>query len=181
MSGRLPLPPQIIFYEDSNFGGRHHECSGDCADLHSYFSRCHSIRVQSGCFMIYDRSNYMGHQYFLRRGEYSDYQRVMGMNDCVRSCRMIPMHHSSYRMRLYERSDLGGRMMELMDDCPNMMDRFHMSDFHSCNVMDGHWLMYDQANYRGRHFYLRPGEYRRYSDWGGMSPRIGSIRRIMDL
>ncbi|XP_056107822.1 crystallin, gamma M7 [Rhinichthys klamathensis goyatoka] len=172
---------KIIFYEDRNFGGRHHECVSDCADLHSYFNRCHSIRVESGCFMVYDRSNFMGHQYFLRRGEYPDYMRMMGMNDCIRSCRMIPMHHGSFRMRLYERSDMGGKMMELMDDCPNLMDRFNMSDFHSCHVMDGHWLGYEQPNYMGRHFYMRPGEYKKYSDWGGMSSRIGSIRRIMDL
>lgn len=82
---------QIIFYEDRNFQGRHHECMSDCADLHPYFNRCNSIRVESGCFMVYERSHYLGHQYFLRRGEYSDNQRMIGINDCIRSCRMIPM------------------------------------------------------------------------------------------
>ncbi|KAJ8415079.1 hypothetical protein AAFF_G00007770 [Aldrovandia affinis] len=155
---------------------------GDGSNLHSYFNHCHSIRVESSCFMIYDRSDYMGFQYFLRRGEYSDYQRMLGINDCIRSCRMIPMHQGSFkRMRLYERYDMGGQMMELMDDCPNFMEHFHMSDIHSCNVMDGHWLFYDQPNYRGRMYYMRPGEYRRYSDWGGMSSRIGSVRRITNL
>ncbi|XP_012681994.1 gamma-crystallin M3-like [Clupea harengus] len=172
---------KIIFFEDRNFGGRHHECMSDCADLHSYFNRCHSIRVESGCFQIYDRPNFMGNQFFMKRGEYSDYMRMMGMSDCVRSCRMIPMHGGSYRMRIYDRHDMSGKMTELNDDCPNVMDRYSMSDVQSCNVMDGHWLMYEQPNYRGKHYYLRPGEYRRYSDWGGMSPRVGSIRRIMDL
>lgn len=82
---------QIIFYEDRNFQGRHHECMSDCADLHPYFNRCNSIRVESGCFVVYERSHYLGHQYFLRRGEYSDNQRMIGINDCIRSCRMIPM------------------------------------------------------------------------------------------
>lgn len=81
---------QIIFYEDKNFQGRSYECSNDCTDLHSYFSRCNSIRVESGCFMIYERPNFMGHQYFMRRGEYPDYQRWMGFSSCIRSCRMIP-------------------------------------------------------------------------------------------
>jgi len=81
---------QIIFYEDRNFQGRSHECSSDSADLHSYFNRCNSIRVDSGCFMIYERPNYTGNQYYLRRGEYSDNQRAIGLNDCVKSCRMIP-------------------------------------------------------------------------------------------
>lgn len=63
----------------------------DCADLHPYFNRCNSIRVESGCFVVYERSHYLGHQYFLRRGEYSDNQRMIGINDCIRSCRMIPV------------------------------------------------------------------------------------------
>jgi hypothetical protein len=40
--------------------------------------------------MVYDRNNYMGNQYFMRRGEYSDFQSMMGMTD-IRSCRTIPM------------------------------------------------------------------------------------------
>ncbi|XP_035030478.1 gamma-crystallin S-1 [Hippoglossus stenolepis] len=171
---------KIIFYEDRNFQGRSHECSSDCADLHSLFNRCNSIRVESGCFMVYEKPNYMGNQYYLRRGEYSDNQRTIGINDCVRSCRMIPQHRGSYRVRLYERFDMSGQMHELVDDCPNVQDHLSMSDFNSCNVMDGHWLLYDQPNYKGRAHYLRPGEYRRYSDWGGVSPRVGSLRRITD-
>uniref|UniRef100_W5M832 Gamma-crystallin M2-like n=1 Tax=Lepisosteus oculatus TaxID=7918 RepID=W5M832_LEPOC len=172
---------QIIFYEDRNFGGRSYECSSDCADLHSYFSRCNSMRVESGCWMVYERPNYMGYQYFLRRGEYPDYQRWMGYNDCIRSCRFIPHYQGSYRMRIYEREGFGGQMMEFMDDCPNVYDRFRYNDIHSCNVMEGYWLFYEQPNYRGRQYFMRPGEYRRFSDWGGMNPRIGSFRRITDF
>ncbi|KAM6945761.1 uncharacterized protein FYW47_018088 [Aplochiton taeniatus] len=170
----------IIFYEDRNFQGRHHECIGDSADLHPYFNRCNSIRVESGCFVVYERPNYIGQQYFLRRGEYSDNQRVIGMNDCIRSCRIIPTHRGSFKLRLYERPDMAGQMQELSDDCPNVQERLRMADVNSCNVMDGHWLMYEQPNYRGRSYYLRQGEYRRYNDWGGQNPRVGSIRRIAD-
>ncbi|XP_029104408.1 gamma-crystallin M2-like, partial [Scleropages formosus] len=84
------IPFQITFYEERNFGGRSYDSSSDCADLTSYMSHCYSCRVHSGCFMVYDRANYMGNQYFLRRGEYPDC-RSMGMSDFFRSCRMIPM------------------------------------------------------------------------------------------
>ncbi|GLD70675.1 gamma-crystallin M2-like protein [Lates japonicus] len=87
----MNMMSRIIFYEDRNFQGRSYECSSDCADMSSYLSRCHSCRVERGCFMVYDRTNFMGNQYFLRRGEYADYMSMMGMNDCIRSCRMIPM------------------------------------------------------------------------------------------
>lgn len=84
---------QIIFYEDRNFHGRNHESSGDCPDVTSYLSRCSSCRVESGCFMVYEQSDFMGHQILVRRGDYPDNQRLMGMSmsDCIRSCRMIPM------------------------------------------------------------------------------------------
>ncbi|XP_028289521.1 gamma-crystallin M3-like [Parambassis ranga] len=171
---------KIIFYEDRNFQGRSYETSSDCADTSSHLSRCHSCKVESGCFMVYDQPNYVGQQYLLRRGEYSDYQCMMGFSDCIRSCRMIPMHNGSYRIRLYEKEDFGGQMYELMDDCDNFQNRYQMSDCQSCNVMEGHWLMYEQPNYRGRMMYLRPGEYRSFQDLGYDDMSFSSIRRITD-
>ncbi|XP_008326200.2 gamma-crystallin M3-like [Cynoglossus semilaevis] len=171
---------KIIFYEERNFQGRSYECMSDCSDMSSYLSRCHSCRVESGCFMVYDRTNYMGNQYFMRRGEYSDYMSMIGWSGGIRSCRMIPMHRGSYRMRIYERENFGGQMYELMDDCDNIMDRYRMNDCMSCNVMDGHWLMYEQPQFRGRMMYLRPGEYRSFRDMGWSGMKFMSMRRIMD-
>lgn len=84
---------QIIFYEERNFQGRSYETSSDCPELTSYLSRCNSCRVESGLFMVYEKPNFTGHQTLVRRGEYPDNQRLMGMStsDCIRSCRMIPM------------------------------------------------------------------------------------------
>jgi len=81
---------QIIFYEDRNFQGRHHECSNDCAEMQSFFSRCNSIKVESGCWVAYEKPNYAGYQYMLHKGEYPDYQRWAGFNDCIRSCHVVP-------------------------------------------------------------------------------------------
>ncbi|XP_059821939.1 gamma-crystallin S-1-like [Hypanus sabinus] len=174
--------PQIIFYEDRNFQGRHYECSSDCADLSPYFSRCNSIRVESDWWVLYERPNYMGYQYVLSRGEYPDYQRWMGFNDCVKSCRSYPPHRGgTYRMKIYEKPEFAGQMMEFMDDCPSLYDRFCYRDIHSCQVMDGYWIFYEHPNYRGRQYFLRPGEYRRYSDWGGYSSTVGSFRRMRDF
>nr|XP_006636334.1 PREDICTED: gamma-crystallin M2-like isoform X1 [Lepisosteus oculatus]XP_015213892.1 PREDICTED: gamma-crystallin M2-like isoform X2 [Lepisosteus oculatus] len=173
---------KIIFYEDRNFGGRSYECSSDCADLHSYFSRCNSIRVESGCWMVYERPNYMGYQYFLRRGEYPDYQRWMGFNDSIRSCRTFTYTHGGpYRIRIYERPGFEGQMSECMDDCESVHDRYRYREINSCHIMDGYWIFYEQPHYRGRQYFLRPGEYRRFSDWGASSPVVGSFRRIMNF
>ncbi|OCU00993.1 gamma-crystallin-2 [Xenopus laevis] len=169
---------QIFFYEDRNFQGRCYECSSECSDLSSYFNRCNSIRVENGNWILYEQPSYRGHQYYLWKGEYPDFQRWMGFNDYIKSCRMIPHHHGQYKMRIYEKGDFQGQMMEFSDDCPNTYDRFSFRDIHSCNVSDGHWMFYEEPNYRGRQYYLRPGEYRRFSDWGASSARIGSFRRV---
>ncbi|XP_041663561.1 gamma-crystallin M3-like [Cheilinus undulatus] len=170
---------KIIFFEDRNFQGRSFECMSDCSDLSSYLSRCASCRVESGCFMVYDRPNYMGNQYFLRRGEYSDHMSL-GMSDSIQSCRLIPQHRGSYRMRIYERENFQGQSHELMDDCDNIQERYRMTDCQSCNVIDGHWLMYEQPHFSGRMTYLRPGEYRSPRDTGYSNIRLCSARRIVD-
>merc|ERR1712168_1723868 len=70
---------------------------------------------------------------------------------------------------------------EMMDDCDNIMDRYRMSNCMSCHVMDGHWLMYEQPNYRGRMMYFRPGEYRNFQNMGSSGGmRFMSMKRIMD-
>ncbi|CAJ0919163.1 unnamed protein product [Ranitomeya imitator] len=171
----------IIFYEDKNFQGRSYECNCDAADLHSFFSRCNSIRVENGNWMIYEHSNYKGHQYFLKKGEYPDYQQWLGFNDSVRSCRLTPQHRGTFRIRVYEKEDFGGHMMEFIEDCPHVQEQFRYNDIYSCSIPEGQWIFYEEPSYRGRQYYLRPGEYRRYSEWGASSPRVGSFKRVLDL
>ncbi|XP_062853848.1 gamma-crystallin M3-like [Trichomycterus rosablanca] len=171
---------KIIFYEDRNFQGHSYETNSDCPELTTYLSRCKSCRVEGGCFMVYERASFMGNQCFLRRGDYADYQ-CMGMIESIQSCRSIPQHSGTFRIRIYEKENFSGQMYELMDDCNSFMDCYRISDILSCNVMDGHWLMYEQPHYRGRMIYLRPEEYRAVRDMGMSSMmRFSSIRRITD-
>lgn len=81
---------QIFFFEEKNFQGHHYECSGDSAELQPYLTRCNSIRVESGCWMAYEKSNFSGYQYMLHKGEYPDYHHWAGFNDRIHSCRMVP-------------------------------------------------------------------------------------------
>ncbi|XP_010878325.1 gamma-crystallin S-1 [Esox lucius] len=172
---------KIVFYEDKNFQGRFFECSSDCPELSSHFSRCNSIRVESGNWVLYERPNYLGSQYVLTRGEYPDYQRWMGYNDSIRSCRMIRNTSALFRIRLYERPDFGGQMMEFNEDHPNLPERWRHHEVHSCNVMDGAWVFYEHPNFRGHQYLLERGEYRRYTEWNAMHPNVGSIRRVQDF
>ncbi|XP_040213284.1 gamma-crystallin 1-like [Rana temporaria] len=169
---------KIVFYEDRNFQGRSYECNSDSSDLSSYFNHCNSIRVENGNWILYEHPNYRGHQYFLRKGEYPDFQQWLGYNDSIRSCRLTPQHRGPFRLSVYEKEDFKGQMMEFTEDCPRVYEQFRYNDIHSCHVHDGYWMFYEEPNYKGRQYYLRPGEYRRYTDWGASSSKIGSFRRV---
>ncbi|XP_040295713.1 gamma-crystallin M2-like [Bufo gargarizans] len=172
---------QIILYEEKNFQGHHYDCVNDCPNMNSYIRRCNSVRVISGSWIVYECTNYKGYQYFLKRGEYPEFQDWMGFNDSIRSCIAIPQYKGSYRLRLYERNNFGGKMLEAVDDCPSVFDRFNHHDIQSCNVFDGYWIFYELPNYKGRQYCLRPGEYRRFSDWGALNARVGSFKKITEF
>ncbi|KAK5603646.1 hypothetical protein CRENBAI_002964 [Crenichthys baileyi] len=162
---------KIIFYEDKDFSGSHFECSKDCPDLLSNLSRCNSIRVESSCFMIYEKPNYTGNQYYLRRGEYPNFHHWSGVNDLVGSCRHIHTESGSFNMRLFERIEFGGQMIDLIDDCPSVMDRFNIHNIFSCNVTNGNWLFYEHPHYHGKMYLIRPGEYKRFNASGSCSDK----------
>ncbi|CAJ1078987.1 gamma-crystallin M3-like [Xyrichtys novacula] len=172
---------KIILYEDKNFQGRSYECMSDCADMSPYLSNCQSCKVAHGCFMVYDRPNFTGNQVFMKKGEYADYMSMMGMTSGIKSCRIIPVQQMGvYKIRLFEKENLKGQMHELMNDCDNIEDRLHMSECKSCNVLDGHWLLYEQPLFKGKMAYLMPGEYKSLREMGNLS-KIMSLRCIMDM
>ncbi|XP_026108847.1 gamma-crystallin S-like isoform X1 [Carassius auratus] len=172
---------KIIFYEDKNFQGRRYECDSDCSDFHAYLNRCNSIRVESGAWVVYERPNFMGYQYVLTRGEYPDYQRWMGLNDRLCSCKMIHfVSGSEYKIQLYDKGDFAGQVYETTEDCPSMVDRFRTREVHSCKVLDGIWIFYEHPNYRGRQYLLEKGEYRKPVDWGAVCPTVQSFKRLTE-
>ncbi|XP_057191423.1 LOW QUALITY PROTEIN: gamma-crystallin M2 [Triplophysa rosa] len=173
---------KIIFYEEKNFQGRSYECDTDCSDMHPHFSRCNSIRVESGCWVLYETPNYSGFHYVLTRGEYPDYQRWMGYNDTIRSCRTISLPSGdSYRIRIYDRPDFRGQMKEFNGDRESLDESFQCRRIHSCNVMEGYWTFYEHPSYSGRQYFMPPGEYCKFSDWGALCATIGSFRRITEF
>uniref|UniRef100_A0A8C6RGN5 Beta/gamma crystallin 'Greek key' domain-containing protein n=1 Tax=Nannospalax galili TaxID=1026970 RepID=A0A8C6RGN5_NANGA len=151
------------------FQGRHYECSSDHSNLQPYFSRCNLVRVDSGCWMLYEQPNYEGCQNFLRH------------HNSVLSYSLIPymssFSSSSHRIRIYEQEDYRGQMVEITDDWSYLQVRFHFSEFHSFYVLEGYWVLYEMPNYPGRQYLLRPGGYRCYHDGEGGAG--GPLQRIM--
>ncbi|XP_067116503.1 gamma-crystallin M2-like isoform X2 [Osmerus mordax] len=173
---------KLTFFEEKNFQGRCYDCSSDCVDLHSYFTSCNSIKVESGCWVLYEKPNYKGYQYIMSPGEYPDYQHWMGFNESIKSCRWVKnVHGNVWKLRLYERPDYGGQMVEWVEDCPLVYKAFKFQEVYSCVVTHGAWGFYELPNYRGRQYFLERGEFRKHTDWGAASPGVGSFRKITEF
>ncbi|XP_061210422.1 gamma-crystallin S [Neopsephotus bourkii] len=170
---------QVTFYEDKNFLGRSYECDGDCPDFHTYLSRCNSIRVDGGAWVAYERPNFSGNMYVLTQGEYPHYQHWMGLNDRLGSCKAIQIPSGGRgHIQVFEKGDFGGQMFETTEDCPSVMEEWHMREIHACRVLEGVWVFYEHPNYRGRQYLLPKGEYRKPVDWGAAGPAVQSFRSI---
>lgn len=87
----------------------------------------------------------------------------------------------AFRVRVYERPDFNGQMLDCTEDENNLPDRWHHREVHSAQVQDGAWVFYELPNYRGRQYLLERGEYRRFNEWAAMSPNVGSFRRVHDI
>lgn len=86
-----------------------------------------------------------------------------------------------FRVRVYERPDFSGQMLECTDDLNNLPDHWHLHEVHSARVQDGAWVFYELPNYRGRQYLLERGEYRRFTEWAAMNPNVGSLRRVLNF
>lgn len=83
-----------------------------------------------------------------------------------------------YKVRVYERPDFRGQMLECTDDLNNLSDHWHVHEVHSAQVQDGAWVFFELPDYRGHQYLLERGEYRRFTEWAAMNPSVGSFRRV---
>ncbi|KAM9628831.1 LOW QUALITY PROTEIN: gamma-crystallin B-like [Morphnus guianensis] len=125
--------------------------------------------------MVYENPNYLGH-YFLKRGDYSDFQKWFSLCNSIRSC----PNSVSHKIQLYEKEELQGQMLEFTDDCPSVPVYIHLPEICSLNVLGGSWILYEMPSFRGRQYLLKP-EYRRVLDWGAVNAKIVSLQRLADL
>ncbi|XP_061430249.1 gamma-crystallin S-like [Lethenteron reissneri] len=171
---------KIIFYEERNFQGRRYECSQETTNTSPFLSRCNSIRVESGAWVVFERADFKGYMYILEPGEYADYQRWAGFNERLGSCRTVREadRPQQQRLALYESEDFGGQLMELADDCPCLLERFRRREVRSVRVLDGAWVAHEEPHYKGRQYLLEKGDYRKCSEWGASSPTVQSVRCI---
>ncbi|NXS69924.1 CRGB protein, partial [Pandion haliaetus] len=171
-----------FFYEDKSFWGHYYECSSDHLDLQSYVKQCNSTQVEKGIWIVYENPNYSGHQYFLKRADYPDFQKWFSLCGSVRSCHVILQVSSVWQCTtLYEKEELQGQMLELTDDCPSVPGYINLPEICSLNVLGGSWILYEMPSFRAQQYLLKPREHRRFLDWSAVNAKIVSLQSLADL
>ena len=82
---------------------------------------------------------------------------------------------------MWERPNFEGQNIELADNMASLHERWHDREVNSCKVFEGAWVFYEHPNYRGRQWLLERGEFRRFTEWGGLQGNVGSVRRVKDF
>uniref|UniRef100_A0A8C4XQY1 Beta/gamma crystallin 'Greek key' domain-containing protein n=1 Tax=Falco tinnunculus TaxID=100819 RepID=A0A8C4XQY1_FALTI len=121
------------------FEGCSCEAITDQPDLRAYLNCCDSLKVETGCWMVYEYPNYIGYQYLLRKGEYPDSQHWTGFSDSIRSCCIITAVSFPYCLHIYNRNYFGGRILEFIGNCSSLQVDFHYRDIQSCNTLEESW------------------------------------------
>lgn len=86
---------------------------------------------------------------------------------------------SGFKIRVYERPDFSGQMLESTEDLRDLADHWHHHEVHSAQVLDGAWVFYELPDFQGRQYLLEKGKYRRFTEWAAVNPRIGSFRCLV--
>ncbi|CAN0136744.1 unnamed protein product [Bubo scandiacus] len=144
----------------------------------------------SHCYECSKKPNYSGQQYFLKRGDYSDFLRWFGLCNSMRPCHVIPQNSVSHKIQLCEKDELQGQMLELTSDSLSVPGYIHLTEIffldvlarlhahlNHCNsvkVETGCWTIYECPNYIGHQYFLRKGEYPDYQHWMGFNDSIST-------
>lgn len=86
---------------------------------------------------------------------------------------------SVFRIRVYEHPDFSGQMLESTEDLRDLADHWNRHEVHSAQVLDGAWVFHELPNFHGRQYLLEEGEYRRFTEWAAMNPKVGSFRSVV--
>ncbi|XP_010134689.1 PREDICTED: LOW QUALITY PROTEIN: gamma-crystallin B-like [Buceros rhinoceros silvestris] len=105
-------------------------------DLQPHVKQCNSTWVEKGSWMSYTSPNYSGHQYFLKRRDYPDFQKCFFLCNFIRSCHVI-LQMSSYPFT---------GTPELLHVGPGYIQ---LPDISSLSVLDGSWILYEMPSFRG--------------------------------
>ncbi|KAK2893170.1 hypothetical protein Q8A67_013158 [Cirrhinus molitorella] len=170
---------QIELFSESGFSGTSVLLQDSLPTIPGDFI-VRSCRVHAGSWLAFSGECFSSHQCVLEEGFYPDL-RTMGFTQpdaSVLSLQPTGIELSVPSVVLFERSGLRGRRTLLKTSSVNLHLTHSCSRVSSVLALGGMWVLYEDHNFRGSQFLLKPGA---IPDWPKLSSwvRIGSLRPLM--
>uniref|UniRef100_A0A8C5G2G8 Beta-crystallin B3 n=1 Tax=Gouania willdenowi TaxID=441366 RepID=A0A8C5G2G8_GOUWI len=162
-----------------NFRGKKLELSSECKDVFEKTQRVGSVIVESGPWVGFERSSFVGEQFVLEKGEYP---RWSTWTNLMSACCLSLQDSADHKLYLFENAGFEGRKMEVVDDdVPSLWAHGFQDRVASVKAVSGTWVGYIYPGYRGRQYVFEHGDFKHWNDWGASAPQIQSVRRVRDM
>uniref|UniRef100_A0A8C5DRC0 Beta-crystallin B3 n=1 Tax=Gouania willdenowi TaxID=441366 RepID=A0A8C5DRC0_GOUWI len=171
------------FFELENFRGKKLELSSECKDVFEKTQRVGSVIVESGPWVGFERSSFVGEQFVLEKGEYPRWSTWTNCQNSYTLTSFKPLKDSAdHKLYLFENAGFEGRKMEVVDDdVPSLWAHGFQDRVASVKAVSGTWVGYIYPGYRGRQYVFEHGDFKHWNDWGASAPQIQSVRRVRDM
>ncbi|KAM4045392.1 uncharacterized protein ACNLHF_009220 [Anomaloglossus baeobatrachus] len=152
-------------------------------------TKTESIIVHSGLWLVYSKQFFEGDPYILEPGGYPNRKAWNGHDSHLCSFEPARIGGPSVekpnepKILLFQHSEFKGHSWEVTRDLhllqgePNQQEEC-LTSVGSLKVLGGCWVAYEKEGFHGHQYLLEEGEYQNWSQWGGCTEELGSLRHI---
>uniref|UniRef100_A0A8C0GXN8 Crystallin beta-gamma domain containing 2 n=1 Tax=Chelonoidis abingdonii TaxID=106734 RepID=A0A8C0GXN8_CHEAB len=178
--------PEISLFTEENGEGTKVKFTGSSEDTRVLGKplKASSIIVHSGLWLIYSKPFFDDDPYVLEPGGYPNLKAWGAKDPSV--CSMFLHRHvfpASLQAVIYEKACFQGHSCEVNRDIYALKKEENsqgpvMSTVGSLRILGGCWVGYEKEGFRGHQYLLEEGEYHDWTQWGGYSDKLVSLRLI---
>ncbi|XP_028808880.1 uncharacterized protein LOC114763391 [Denticeps clupeoides] len=194
-------PPLIALFTEPCGHGTHTQYHCETPELCMYGipQNTGSIKVHSGVWLVYSEPMFQGLLAVLETGEYPTPDTWGFPSPAVGSVRPLCMgplkveNPAETKALLYEQPGLQGPCVEIQGEVFDVRnghtestpsahshtDTRPLRTVGSMKILSGLWVGYEEVGFEGRQFVLEEGEYLDWTDWGGVSKQLLSVRPVL--
>ncbi|XP_073522258.1 beta/gamma crystallin domain-containing protein 2 isoform X2 [Phyllobates terribilis] len=183
--------PRISLFMDENGEGNKITILGATPDscVSGQPTKTESIIVHSGLWLVYNKQFFEGDPYILEPGGYPNRKAWNGHDSHL--CSLQPARiggpavekPNEPKILLFQHPEFKGHHWEVTKDLhllqgePNQQGE-RLTSVGSMKVFGGCWVAYEKESFHGHQYLLEEGEYQNWSQWGGCTEELGSLRHI---
>ncbi|NXA41432.1 CRBG2 protein, partial [Eudromia elegans] len=181
------VPAISLFTEEDGRGARLAFCdSAEDTRVQGQPLTAASIVVHSGLWLVYSKPFFDDDPYVLEPGRYPNLKAwgakdpsICSMHPIRLGCPVVEQAGEPQAL-IYEEPGLQGRSVAVSRDIYDVrcLPTLPLPSVGSLHVLGGCWVGYEKEGFRGHQYLLEEGEYHDWTQWGGYSKELVSLRLL---